>query len=63
MKEQPRRFKLPVQDGQKHPNGSESPFIYGCYFPMTNLVVYDMGQRGTGQPKDVEWIDEEVTLQ
>ena len=53
----PRRFKILIPEGQKHPNGSDSKFRYGCYFPMTDLVVGDMGGRGTGVPKGVEWLD------
>ena len=45
----------------KHPNGTDFPWRHGTYFPLTDLVVGDMGGRGTGKPKDVEWIDEEPT--
>ncbi len=54
----PRRFKMRC-DG-KHPNGSDHPYRYGVYFPLTDLVVGDMGGRGTGCPTDVEWIDNET---
>ncbi len=50
----PRRFRVKTQ---KHPNGSDSPYVYGCYFPLTDLVVGDMGGRGTGKPEEVEWLD------
>lgn len=50
----PRRFRVPAS-GQ-HPTG-RGKYHYGCYFPMTDLVVSDMGWRGTGQPKEVEWLD------
>ena len=30
--------------------------VYGCYFPSTDLNVHEMGWRGTGKPKDVEWL-------
>ncbi len=50
-------FRVKIPEGQKHPNGSNSKYRYGCYFPMTDLVVGDMGGRGTGKPKDVEWLD------
>jgi len=53
---QPRRFRIRCADS-KHPNGTESVYRYGCYFPMTDLVIGDMGARGTGEPKSVEWID------
>jgi hypothetical protein len=56
MKE-PRRYRVRLPEGKKHPNGTESEYRYGCYFPATDLVVGDMGGRGTGKPKDVEWID------
>ena len=39
-----------------------SGFEHGCYFPKTDLVVSDMGQRGTGEPKDVEWLDINTNL-
>ena len=52
----PRRFRISL-NGQKHPNGSNSLYRYGIYFPQTDLVVGDMGGCGTGEPKDVEWID------
>lgn len=48
-------FRCRTINGQ-HPNGSEAPYVYGCYFPMTDLCVGDMGSRGTGKPKDVEWL-------
>jgi hypothetical protein len=47
MNHAPRRWK-------KVSEGSES---YGCYFPGTDLNVGQMGGRGTGAPKDVEWLD------
>jgi hypothetical protein len=50
----PRRFRFSCE---KHPNGSDSQWRYGCYFPLTDLVIGDMGGRGTGEPKDVEWLD------
>lgn len=40
----PRRFK--TADG-----------IFGCYFDATDLCVFQTGQRGTGQPSNVEWLD------
>lgn len=55
-KNRPRRFRVRTVTGD-HPNGSKSTYQYGCYFPMTDLVVGDMGGRGTGAPKDVEWLD------
>lgn len=55
----PRRFQVRVPTGKKHPNGSTARFISGCYFPLTDLVVGDMGGRGTGTPIDVEWLDTE----
>lgn len=29
---------------------------YGCYFPSTDLNVNEYGARGTGAPRDVEWV-------
>lgn len=55
-KRRPRRFRWKPTTG-KHPNGSDSVYCYGCYFPLTDLCVGDMGGLGTGVPKDVEWID------
>ena len=52
----PRRFRIRNSAG-KHPNGSDCPWRYGCYFPLTDLVVGDMGGIGTGEPQGVEWID------
>lgn len=62
-KDRPRRFK--VKTGGRHPNGSIAEYRYGTYFPMTDLCVMDMGERGTGAPRvdgfhtlgDIEWID------
>lgn len=56
-KKKPRRFRIPCNG--KHPNGTDHPYRYGVYFPLTDLVVGDMGGRGTGCPTDVEWIDGE----
>lgn len=38
-----------------HPKDAEWQF--GCYFPRTDLCVTDMGNRGTGRPTNVEWLD------
>lgn len=38
----PRRFKYPVGS---HPANHPVQYQYGCYFPMTDLVVTDMGGR------------------
>lgn len=54
---QPRRFKWQIPNGT-HPTGRKTKYQYGCYFPYTDLVVGDMGGRGTGIPQDVEWIDD-----
>lgn len=55
----PLRFKAP-HGKKKHPNGTSEKFIFGVYFPLTDLVVTDMGGRGTGFPryKGIVWIDE-----
>ena len=29
---------------------------YGCYFPTSDLNIDEMGSRGTGCPRDVEWL-------
>jgi hypothetical protein len=54
-KNTPLRFRIRLN--AQHPNGSKALYRYGCYFPLTDLVVGDMGWRGTGKPIDVEWID------
>lgn len=36
--------------------------MYGCYFPNTDLCVYQTGQRSTGDPVDCEWIDDPSSL-
>ena len=56
----PRRFRIAVE---KHPNGSLAKWFYGCYFPQTDLVIGEMGSRGTGMPTEktnpgLEWLDE-----
>lgn len=55
----PRRFRVRLTDGSKHPSGRAVPFVYGCYFPQTDLYVNDMGIHRTGEPKGVEWLDRE----
>jgi hypothetical protein len=35
-----------------HKNG-----MRGCYFPSSDLCVFESGQRGTGKPDDVTWLD------
>jgi hypothetical protein len=60
--EQPRRFRWFATDG-KHPTGRDAKWRYGVYFPQTDLMVSDMGQRGTGLPDCLdqwpgfEWLD------
>ena len=54
-KNTPKRFRIRLNGS--HPNGSKTLYRYGCYFPLTDLVIGDMGGCGTGRPKDVEWID------
>ena len=58
----PKRFRVPLPLGKKHPNGTDSAYRYGCYFPMTDLVIGDMGGRGTGKPEDVQWLDADLFL-
>ncbi len=55
----PRRFRFKVE---KHPNGSNAEWYYGCYFPQTDLVISEMCGRGTGMPTEknnpgLEWLD------
>lgn len=63
-KEEPKPllFRFPTADG-RHPSGREREFQYGCYFPGTDLVVTDMGGRGTGKPQwpGIEWLDSEFS--
>lgn len=52
-KHMPRRFRIPA-DVQRP---FDKAYRYGVYFPGTDLVVFDMGQRMTGEPTHVEWLD------
>jgi hypothetical protein len=55
-RELPRRFKSTT-------DGKDGKPFYGVYFPGTDLVIGQMGGRGTGCPtKDIEWIDEEPEI-
>lgn len=54
----PRRWRLRLPDGAAHPNGGESRYLHGCYFPLTDLCVGEMCSPGTGVPKGVEWYDD-----
>lgn len=56
----PRRFQWLIPTGERHPNGSDSQWRNGCYFPATGLAVTDMGERGTGVPSwpGLHWTDE-----
>ena len=61
----PRRFRWPTYKG-RHPNSRITPYEYGVYFPGTDLVVTDMGCRGTGEPDKtkwpgIEWLDTEYS--
>jgi hypothetical protein len=56
----PRRFRVRLKDGEKHPNGSDSRYFHGCYFPLTDLCITEMARPGTGEPSGVEWLDEKV---
>mgnify|MGYP000396771294 CR=1 FL=1 len=56
----PRRWRVkldPAKHPKGHPNGSAAAYFYGCYFPQTDLCIGEMSARGTGMPKDVEWLD------
>lgn len=52
---QPRRFRVLRKEKA---DGRYGSYVYGCYFPGTDLCVGAMGDRGTGIPNDVEWLDE-----
>lgn len=58
MNDTPLRFKWPNDHGT-HPNGRKTEWSYGVYFPATDLVVTDMGRRGTGKPEiaGIIWLD------
>jgi hypothetical protein len=60
-KNTPRRFRW-LTPGGKHPNGTNTQWSYGVYFPATDLVVNDMGWRATGKPiyPKIEWLDKEL---
>lgn len=56
----PRRFRVPVE---KHPVCEKAKFVYGCYFPQTDLLVGEGGARRTGLPTEtntpgLEWLDQ-----
>lgn len=56
-REVPRRWRRRLAPDEKHPTGRDSEYVYGCYFPGTDLNVGQMGGRGTGADPRVEWID------
>lgn len=33
-----------------------SGYMYGCYFPTTDLNISEMARPGTGMPTNVEWL-------
>lgn len=49
-KDAPRRFKL-IMDK------SGDIVLNGCYFPRTDLCVYEDGRRFTGTHPDFTWVD------
>lgn len=53
----PIRWRLRLEPGSKV-CGRTPEYLYGCYFPTTDLNVAEHGGRGTGKPADVEWLDE-----
>lgn len=53
----PRRFRLNVS-----PTGTPPKYVWGCYFPESDLCVTQDGSRGTGLPPKVEWLDDPSTL-
>lgn len=59
--DKPRRFRMKI-DSANHPTGRGLDYIHGCYFPATDLVVGEMGGRGTGVPSGVDWLDEPTEL-
>lgn len=56
----PRRFKMPPEAPQGINRPMPHAWRFGTYFPSTDLCVNDMGGRGTGEPKDVEWLDDDA---
>jgi hypothetical protein len=67
---EPRRFRIPVimltrlnvpNGVLHHPNGTDAEYLYGCYFPQTDLCISEMGHRSTGCPNypDIEWLDDD----
>ncbi len=57
MSEKPFLWRKRLPDGAKV-CGHNSEYLFGCYFPKTDLNVAETGQRGTGKPNDVEWLPE-----
>ena len=54
----PKPFRIKLPEGEKSAYGKRGDYRYGCYFPSSDLCVTEGGGRGTGEPKDVEWLDE-----
>lgn len=59
----PRRFRIRLAEGKKHPINENAKWFYGCYFPQTDLIIGEGGVRGTGLPTEksnpgLEWLDE-----
>lgn len=57
-KNRPRRFRVRLENN-RHPTGRDAQWLYGVYFPTTDLCVTEMARPGTGRPADVEWLDPE----
>lgn len=53
----PLRWRVRLPPGTKV-CGRTPEYLYGCYFPTTDLNVAEHGGRGTGRPTDVEWAEE-----
>ncbi len=52
-----RRWRVELPAGKAHPINPRATHFYGCYFPQTDLNIGEGGARGTGRPRDVEWLD------
>jgi hypothetical protein len=54
----PRRWRIKTPEKDQVGAGSRV-YIYGCYFPGTDLLITDMGVRRTGEPQweGIEWLD------
>ena len=53
----PRRWRQIIPNRSAGAGRKNGAPLFGVYFPGTDLCVTDMGGRGTGEPRGVEWID------